>query len=273
MKTVPLIVLVWIMALSSYAQDTLYRTNGKIAAVTIQNTDYGNIYYKFAGDTASPIFTISKSFINKIVYHDGHTETFESPAVETKKIQPAVNQYDSQDSLKNMIHFKASDLAFGSVAFEYEHFMKSGNFSIRIPVAAGFVFNNQDIYGLTYYKNKIFSTGLGFYFYPFPAGNFRFFMGTSVNYWKNKDYINEYNQGTAYFSKESYTKRNAFSFLLEAGIVFQMSEHLVLSTDAGFGPGNQKYKYTYTSSGYNSNRTTGEFIFDLHGSIKIGYKF
>ena len=66
MKTVPLIVLVWIMALSSYAQDTLYRTNGKIAAVTIQNTGFGNIYYKFAGDTDSPVFTISKSYIHKI---------------------------------------------------------------------------------------------------------------------------------------------------------------------------------------------------------------
>lgn len=273
MKTVFLIVLLCVTALCTYAQDTLYRTNGKIVTVTIQNSDYRNVYYKIAGDAASPVYTINKSYISKIVHQDGHTEAFEAIAESNKKAQTAILANYQQDSLKNLLMFKVSDLAFGAVAFEYEHFMKSGNFGLRIPLAVGFVYNNKGLGGFTYYADKLFSTGVGIYFYPFAPADFEFFVGTSVNYWKNKDYSQEYSQGTSYYSKESFTKRNSYSFLLETGFMLNLKKHFVYSMDIGFGYGTEKYKYSSTSIGGNYDRTSKDPLFELRGSAKIGYKF
>lgn len=99
----------------------------------------------------------------------------------------------------------------------YEYTFKSGLSSIKVPVSFGL---NNNAY---YYEYKTFGTGLDFNLYPYGQGRAKFFYGPSFEYkkFRTTNFMTEVN--------------SAYTFLLQAGFLFQPEKHLNISVVAGIG--------------------------------------
>ncbi len=58
------------------AQDKIYRKNGQIVKAKVLEIGTGDVKYKLADSTDSPIYVLEKDRIRKIVYQNGRTEHF-----------------------------------------------------------------------------------------------------------------------------------------------------------------------------------------------------
>lgn len=209
------------MPLVLHAQDTLYKRDGVIQIVQIIN-DQGNVvkYNSQAADIES-IYIISKAEIIKIVYHDGHIETFCQS--DYLKILPNQGDPFKKDFGRHFISISLFDYFQNSICLGYEYISKSGKWGVKFPISFSYVKGGR----------KDFSTGLGLYWYPYGQGRYRYFGGPSF----------EYNLG--YYGK--HTKQ--FGFLIQNGCLYQITKNVNASINLGVGyfstvPNDEKYYYS-----------------------------
>lgn len=255
-----------------FAQDTLYRSDGTRQAVKIIEVHESQVKYKMSSKVDGPMYVVNKEDIKKIVYENGATDTF--PIL--KSINAIQKDPRSIDFGRNFISLNMTDLFLGSLTIGYERTFKSGNYSIRCPLSLGLISLglaspvtnysntlNQFISGLStnsysgyYNRDKIFSTGLDFYYYNSGQGKSKFYFGPSLefgqfNYWTyDYDFLNAYN-----YKKEQGTY---YAFLLQTGFLLQPDKHLNISINAGLG-----YANTVSARG----------TLAIRGGISMGYKF
>lgn len=262
------------------AQDTLYKPDGTRQNVKILEVNKTQLKYKSAADPGGPTYVISKEDVLKIVYGDGTAEVFLTPAppgvIKEGKFKAYKTDPRETDFGRNLFSFTLTDLLFRSLTLSYEHTYKSGDFSLRFPVSIGLTSlgladydSTYDIEGDYYNRNKVFSIGADFCFYPYGQGKAKFFFGASSEYGR---FI--FVPTNSYYYSSSYEKRTGsyFAFLLQSGLLLQPSKNLNGSLNIGIGYAQRKYgkpgQYYFPYS--NSNRE-GHIV--LRGGISIGYKF
>jgi hypothetical protein len=244
----------------AYSQDTLYRTNGKTVPVKLIKVDGANIRYKQVGDTSSLIYSINKAYVTKIVHRDGQTENFVQSSVQSPiTVNSSLDL--KADALPNRVTLNIFDLFFSQVTVDYERMFSSGNFSIKIPLTVGFQSGSpSNRFPNNEYKQRLFRTGCGVYFYPGISDSIRYNVGAAFEFGKNRD-SEEYGS--------TYENIWVYSFLIYNGINFRLSKHWFFSLNIGLGLGSQHYTNSYGNYEYKSN----EFIYDYKGGINIGFKF
>lgn len=250
-----------------HAQDTLYRNDGSKQIAKILEVNETQIKYKPGSNLNGPTYVINRDDVIKIVYESGLVDVVSKKI--TNNIVPAgIEDPRNTDFGRNFISLNVPDVWLGSLTFNYERTFKSGDFSFKCPLSLGLSSiglansgsQNYD-YGGYYNRDKIFSTGLDFYFYPFGQGKAKFFFGPSVEYGQFNYWIYNYNPAGTSNQKERGTYH---AILLQNGFLFQPSKHFNLSINVGMG-----YSST-TSDGY-SGSTGGRITF--RGGLNMGYKF
>lgn len=219
------------------AQDTLYRMNGTLQVVNVLELKENAIRYSGFHSSDSTVYNLSTSALSKIAFRDGTVKTFFQTSLATLKKE---NKVDSRaaDFGRNFIALNVFDLTRDNLTFSFEHTFKSGACSIKIPFSIGLsekdtMTNRYDRPSIDYYSNnKIFSTGIDLYFYPYGQGFQKFFFGPSVEYG-----IVDFN---LYFSNFWETqnisvKSSYYALLFQSGILIQPFKHINLAFHGGFG--------------------------------------
>jgi hypothetical protein len=236
----------------SYCQDTLYKTNGTVHLVKILEVNKTCIKYTQFSYLNGPVHVICLEDIIKIKYPDGRSETF-AKANSKGTIHKWREDPRKADFGKNFIALNVTDLHFGSLTLSYERLSMNGLYSLRCPISLGLIPHGLDRgpHGdldinpkLGYYnRNKYYSTGLDFYFYPFGQGRLKFFFGPSIEYGQSR-YL-------------SYS-----AILAQNGFLFQPLKNINISITAGAGAYSYWAHHDIRGGGW-----TGE------AGINIGFKF
>ncbi len=258
------------------AQDTLYKSNGTKQAVRITAINATSVYFTIDSASNKVVFTIAREDVTKIVYATGLIEIFPKATLPNPKYKqdPIATNFG-----KNFISVNIMDLFLGSsLTICYERTLKSGSFSYKFPLSLGMSSigllpenqYNQYSQGGYYNTNKIFSTGIDFYFYPRGQGKAKYFIGPSVEYGQfNYTYI-YYNPNSSVTYSEN--KIGMFSaMILQNGFLFQPSKHINISMNLGVG-----YVQTRMMSNYRystGHTTITEGLGAIRFGVNAGYKF
>lgn len=244
----------------AFAQDTIYTYQKQKLAVEIIEIKSDKVAFKLSNSDDKVEYYLSKSEIAVIVYRDGKIESFS-----TKKLKEKSLSKTKKDTLKlgnNLISMNVSDVIFGQLTLNYERFIKSGYFSLKVPLSLGLyqIGGGDRIYSddLIYYSlNKLFSTGFDLNFYPYKQGNSKLFLGPSLEFGLYKD-IKYYRE--VYTVDEvtvNVTYRKYASLLFQTGVMFAFTNHFQMSTSLGFG----------RNFDYNERRIA------LRLGLNVGYRF
>lgn len=249
------------------AQDTLYKSDGSKYNVKILNINETQVRFKPTADQSGPTYVISKADVLKIVYDAGTVEEFPPPVsrgvIKDGKFSAYKTDPRETDFGRTLFSFTPTDLLFRSLTLSYEHTFESGDFSLRFPVSIGLTslrladleYTNENT-GDYYSRNKTFSTGVDFYFYPGGQGQAKFFFGPSFEFGQYKYWSFYYNP--PFDDGNSKKTSTYYAFLLQNGFLFQPVKHFNVSINAGIGYSNRRY---------------GTSVIVIRGGLSIGYKF
>ncbi len=262
------------------AQDTLFHTSKGMLNVKILEITDTEIKYKSASNPDGPVYIIGKKDVKKIVYENGTVESFQKPP--NSKSLP-------KQKLKhqNFVYFTLTDMVFGHVTVSYEHTLLNNHLGIHIPFSYGAIeMSSKDYYEYSasaplqglgrygfYNKNKIYSTGIELYYYPFEWGYANYFVGPAFGYGKvnyqTSSFI--YNPTTTY--SEPHTEQIAYQgWLIKNGVVFNPAKHIsiALTLAMGFYTTHEVYY-----NGYNLNDPLFRPITEraVEAGFSVGCKF
>lgn len=229
----------------AFAQDTIYTYKKQKLAVDIIEVKHAQVAFKLSNSDDKSEYYLSKDEIAVIVYRDGRMESFS-----TKKLNKKSLTITKSDTLKlgnNLVSMNASDVIFGQLTMNYERFLKSGYFSFKVPLSLGLyqltggdrIYNDDYIY---YSLNKLFSTGIDFYFYPYHQGSTKLFLGPSFESGLYKD-VKLYREGNIVDNVITITTiRSYASILFQTGMAFAFTNNFQMSASIGFGRNFDNYR-------------------------------
>jgi hypothetical protein len=119
MKKHKLLLLVIILSLFSYSQDTIVRTNGKKILAKVLSIKGNKIEYKNYNYQSGPIITIYKVKVWKIIYPNGQEEVIGEPDF-FSNIQDSINNGDDAKNRKGVYMGFSYTPGFGSIFPENE---------------------------------------------------------------------------------------------------------------------------------------------------------
>ncbi len=161
----------------------------------------------------------------------------------------AQKKVTSPDFKRRNLYINVVDYYAGSISFGYEYIGKNGDFSIRMPFAIGIntlkkenlvkETNNRQWSRQAYYReNKQWGTGLECYFYPRGYGNFRYYLGPSIElgWFKYQQPFYVYVPGNVFGMKFIIDNLGSYqSVLLQQGLVFQPTSRINFNMGLGLG--------------------------------------
>lgn len=157
-KTIFSLFILSIIALSSFAQDTIYRKSGEVMTVSIIEVQSKEVKYRQIGETDGPLYSIDKLVIKKIIYKNGREEVFLD-----RLRDPEIYADQKKHAIK--INFLAPLL--GSTQISYERNLRPGRgmeFSFGI-IGLG---QNQNLTSFSNGNEKVSARGaLGSFGYKF----------------------------------------------------------------------------------------------------------
>ncbi|MDO8896731.1 MAG: hypothetical protein Q7V19_03705 [Bacteroidales bacterium] len=264
-KTIYISILVfWVSA--SFAQDTIYKSDGNIVKAFIKDKSADVIHYNFFENPSGPTFILHKNYIDSVRLENGMAEVY--PKIVMQKSLPKnKSNPDLIDFKQNIISYNAFDLVFEMITFNYEHVFKSGNYGLRIPLSFTFIPLEKDpVENYIYYyddKNAKFGTGIDFIFYPFGQQPYAWYVSAAYEYKLYKFYETYWNYSwpSQYLTKKSSRVINAFLF--QTGYILDVSEHFNFGLNIGVG-------YRFASKNPNYGGDNGPLI---RGGLSLGYKF
>lgn len=279
MRQILFLALMLIVSIDLDAQDTLYTEDGAKKIVKIVEVSQIVVRYKLSSSPDGLTYAITVEDVIKIVYENGTTTFFYKgaskpiPSPEVSKEEAAIQVIPLPQKPprkivigRNIISINVLQFFTNSLMVGYEHRLKSGNNSIKIPVSFGNGANVLPDTNSNYYNNKIFSVGFDFNKYPHrkARAKAKYFYGPSIEYGQFTflDYtftpVPPYNP---YDLKET----SAYVILLfQNGFLYHPANHFALSITAGVGyiqPLNEDYNDGY--SGY----------LVIKGGLNVGYNF
>jgi hypothetical protein len=101
----------FVLIISSSAQDKIYRKNGEVLKVKVLEVSSSEIKYKIFGDNDGPVYVLEKDRIKKIEYENGRVE---KPTVNLKDPE----QYADQLNKALKINFLSPLLGFTQISYE-----------------------------------------------------------------------------------------------------------------------------------------------------------
>ena len=246
-----------------YSQDTLYRNDGSRQVAKIIEINETQVKYKLGINLNGPTYVINRDDVMKIVFETGLVDVFPKMTIHAslpgRKKDPR-----STDFGRNFISLNVPDIGLGSLTFNYEYTLKSGDFSFKCPLSLGLISTGLVDAPSRYYdyrgyydRDKIFSTGLDFYFYPFGQGKARYFIGPSVEYGLFNYWTVIFNPNPPFDSRSAKERGTYHAFLMQNGFLFQPSKHFNISIHVG--------------TGYSSAMTHGSIT--IRAGLNVGYKF
>jgi hypothetical protein len=279
-----LLLFLLLLSVSASAQDLLQKTDGSRVEVKVLEISDTQVRYKLKSNPTGPTYVISKEDVIQITYESGVTEVI--PKQVKRPSEQELPPYKDPDELEtnfghHFISVNLADMLAEALTMGYEYTFKSGDFSLKVPVSLGL--GNNDMYnngyGYGYYNNslgyynrdKIFSTGLDFYYYPFGQGKAKYFFGPSFEYgqFKSRVVFNDYN-GQQW--NESF-KGNFRSLLLQNGFLFQPAKHFNISLNLGLGFSNVRInEFKVPANTYFNYYDAGARV-ALRGGLNMGIKF
>ncbi len=245
--------------------DTLVTYKGKKESVIITEITSTEIIYKLPSKTDLPLFHCKRNLLSEIIFKDG---TSINPKFNT------INPYDKIEypKAKTIVYFTPTKLFQNHIAFAYEYIFRKNIVGIRIPASVSFMdVNTLKPQGAFLHQTDIhrkFTTGIDLNFYPFQLGKIRYVTGIgfqfaqfAYSYYPNY-YYNNYNYYNNYYPREpKIGTGNHYSFVINNGIISQVTKHLVICATIGTGTQIEKGQY-YSSAGIRLNTT-----------VNIGYTF
>lgn len=260
------LVLLLIGLTASYAQDKIYKKDGKILEVKVTEVGLAEVKYRIPKDSIGPIYTLQKVKILKIVYESGREETF---------------KYDLRDpelyadQAKSAIKFNFIAPLLGFTQINFEHNIRPGkSYELSLGIIG---LGKQSDSKLYQDRNPSGAyVGAGFKFSKLPDFVTRTESYSHLlqgQYAKTELVFGVYGQDIENINGDLYRKSTVFgAFMLNLGKQWVLGEKLLIDTYFGFGYAfdNLKSDEDYV---FNSNHfalSAGDSGIGLTGGMKIG---
>ncbi|HEY0030036.1 MAG TPA: hypothetical protein VGC65_04710 [Bacteroidia bacterium] len=273
-KLVTASLLLFMLALSCSAQDTIYKITGAKIIVNVTEINSSAVKYKFYN--AESTGELLKSEIAYIVYANGLKEMYNMSAAPLKK-SVAITEIEPEKKPekmhRNILAINCFDILFTNFSFSYERISKTGKYSLKIPLSFGLggkpnMNNYESGYFNSYYlQNRIYGGGLEFNIYPFAQSRHTFYIGLSAvagnfNYFITTPAV--YDPATGYYYPQAPAEKHVglhYAGMLHIGGYIGLSENLLLGGKLGLG-----YKHEETIL---TDYTTPKAQLDLN----LAYRF
>jgi hypothetical protein len=251
-----------------FAQDTIVKVNGEKIPANIIEINNDDIKYKRASMPDGAVFIINRSIVWKIIYRSGEVDIITIPK------STNATEFGGEKH-REFVSVNSVDLPFGIISFAYEMNFYKDLLAFRIPISSGIgglsgasPASNNGNYDY-YSRNKKFSTGLDFLYYPLGQNHpISYFTGASFVYGLvgKESFYNNY-PGPSYY--EAYTSWFSGIGLLN-GVLINISERVNISTYMALGmkaTGNRPNPNPYYGGG---NSSTALFQFGFNMGIRFG---
>lgn len=255
------------LATLSYAQDNLYLKAGRVERVKVTEITDRAVRYKMYDNPTGPEYLLDKAKIDRIVYENGTEERFAVAPARREHPPGERVQKVSQDYGRHFVGANLTDLFRTDVTLYYEFIFPNNRIALRLPVTIGFMnnyFNTRSRIESPYVfrRNRVFSTGLDFRFYPGGQGHVRYVMGPSLHYVLNNK------RGPLGVNHQPLYNHNVNSlrWMLYNGIVFTPAQNFRFGFDLGLGS-----QYDFTDTRYTDERVFGDPKVELN--LYMGAKF
>lgn len=241
--------------------DTLVTINDNKVSVNIQEITSKDVIYKLSGKTDLPLFHYPRKNLKSIIFKDG------------SEINANFNTIDPYQKIeipkdKHIAYFTVSKIFQNHIGFAYEYIFKDNFMGIRVPLSVSFKdpykFKPQGAFIYESDLNRIFTSGIDFNFYPVRLGKFKYTFGMGFQYaeyiykkYKSFNYYYPWNDNNFTLEKGQH-----FSFVVNNGIITQVTKHLLINGSIGVGYQEEKRRDMYSSTGIRLNMT-----------LNIGYMF
>lgn len=249
-----------------YAQDNLYLKVGRVERVKVTEITDRAVRYKMYDNPTGPEYVVDKAKIDRIVYENGTEEKFATPPPRQERVREERTPKVSQDYGRHFVGANLTDLFRTDVTLHYEFIFPNNRIALRVPVTIGFMnnyFNTKSRIESPYVfrRNRVFSTGLDFRFYPGGQGHVRYVMGPGLHYVLNNK------RGPLYGGQPLYNHHvNSLRWMLYNGIVFTPVQNFRFGFDLGLGS-----QYDFTDTKYTDERVFGDPKVELN--LYMGAKF
>ncbi|OYU97468.1 MAG: hypothetical protein CFE21_04020 [Bacteroidetes bacterium B1(2017)] len=287
MKNVFFLSLILICSKWASAQDTLYRVDGRVQIVQILEETESQLKFKPLNGAPNLKYSLSKSEVLKIKYASGKTDVYAyntpSPSTSGNGYAAPFAKADplSANFKRRFINISIPDYFAGSITIAYEYFLKTGDYSIRVPLSVGLhtlglnkFSQNENEYGRqSYYReSKIYSSGIECNYYPFGQGKAKYFVGPSIEFGRFEYVDNNYYSSS---STGPIMQASFQSLLLQNGFLFQPTREINFSVTIGLGYCRTRFLHKDTNNQYPGGDTyaTNANDFAARWGLNLGYKF
>ena len=231
--------------LNSFAQDTIYKTNGIKIIAKVMEINSSSIKYKFSGSDHDVDANIPKVDVAYIVYANGMKEVYNNSA---SKKQTGLDDsperfadHNYQLPFRNIIAINCFEMFFTDLSLSYERISKSGKYSIKIPVSVGLngkpntnSYTSGFLTGDQFFQNRLYSGGVEFNVYPFGQTRSTFYLGVSAvagSFVYYKSVTSYPYSGSSSYSYNNYTYVNEKHIGSQYAGMFHLGGYLGLSTN------------------------------------------
>ncbi len=235
--------------LMSFAQDTIYKTNGSKIIAKVTEINASSIKYKFPNNGGELMAESSKSEIAYIVYSGGLKEIY-NPIFSNKESTIVATELPEEmkpvSKLNNIIAINCFDMLFTNFSISYERSFSNGKFSVKIPLTVGLGGKpNKNAYsssfGDTHFiQNKMYSAGLEFNIYPLGHTRNTFYIGLSgvygaFNYYDPIFATAGYPYNYTYIASYAKYEASHVAGMIHIGGNLGLTDNLLIGTKFGVG--------------------------------------
>ncbi|MBN3036735.1 MAG: hypothetical protein JW861_14210 [Bacteroidales bacterium] len=235
------------------AQDVLHLNDGSTINCKVLEVGDKYIAFKLSSNPDGPDYLEKRSRVYKIVYQNGMEDL-----IQTVYDMECINYLP-----RNIFSYHLFDVVFNDFTLSYERISKNGKTGIRIPISAGYNYEENSDFDL---KN-LFYSGAGINFYPTGQGKFKYFMGPHIRFGLSRSQSNSWiwveidpNNGHFEQKKEDYFYGKLF---IDNGLVYTPIPSFTVSSYLSLGI---RY-FDSTLDVDDGLRSTAHF------SINLGYRF
>lgn len=196
----------------------------------------------------------------------------------------SASEITSPDFKSRNIYINVVDYFGGAISLGYEYIGKNGDFSFRMPFAIGINTLKQENLSIetynrlwarqAYYReNKQWGTGLECYFYPRRYGNFRYYLGPSIElgWFKYQQRFSLYVPNGLFDLRFIIDNLGSYqSVLLQQGFVFQPSPRINFNMGLGLGFCRARFRQQGNNGNLLNDNVRDEVA--LRYMLTVGYK-
>lgn len=167
MKKLYILLIIFCIAGSAFAQDKIYKKDGEIIEVKITEIGTDEIKYKLFTESDGPTYSLDKDRILKVIYENGRVESYQSTLKDPKLYA---------DQSKNAIKINFLSPLLGFTQLNFEHNLRPGR---SYELSMGIIglgkrqeidtyYGSPETYSTTYREARGLFLGAGYKFSKIP---------------------------------------------------------------------------------------------------------